>query len=79
MNLLKKMFLINVINIFYNIFFSQNKDPVKYIFEVCVNCKDYMLRNYLSEHLISIACFENEYINSWNIIKSISQFEQKHM
>lgn len=38
-----------------------------------------MLRNYLSEHLINIACFENEYINSWNIIKSIIQFEQKHM
>lgn len=38
-----------------------------------------MLRNYLSEYLISIAYFENEYINSWNIIKSIMQFEEKHM
>lgn len=38
-----------------------------------------MLRNYLSEHLISIACFENEYINSWNIIKNIIKFEQKYM
>ncbi|PBC28068.1 Spatacsin [Apis cerana cerana] len=58
---------------------NMNKDPVKYIFEVCVNCKDFMLRNYLSEYLISIAYFENEYINSWNIIKSIMQFEEKHM
>lgn len=58
---------------------NMNKDPIRYIFEVCVNCKDSILRNYLSEHLISIACFENEYINSWNIIKNIIKFEQKYM
>ncbi|XP_053975278.1 spatacsin isoform X1 [Hylaeus volcanicus] len=58
---------------------NMGKDPVEYIFEVCMNCKDSILRNYLSEYLISIARFENEHINSWNILKSIIQYEQKNM
>ncbi|KAK9299148.1 hypothetical protein QLX08_007765 [Tetragonisca angustula] len=58
---------------------NMNKNPVEYIFEVCINCKDFTLRNYLSEYLISVAHFEDEYINSWNIVKSIVEYEQKYM
>ncbi|XP_050480517.1 spatacsin isoform X1 [Bombus huntii] len=58
---------------------NMDKNPMEYIFKVCVNCKDFTLRNYLSEYLISVAHFENKYIDSWNIIKSIVEFEQKYM
>ncbi|XP_017759699.1 PREDICTED: spatacsin [Eufriesea mexicana] len=58
---------------------NMNKNPVEYIFDVCINCKDFILRNYLSEFLISAAHFEDKYINSWNIIKNIVKFEQKYM
>ncbi|KAF3424657.1 hypothetical protein E2986_01902 [Frieseomelitta varia] len=58
---------------------NMKKNPVEYIFEVCINCKDFTLRNYLSEYLISVAHFEDEYINSWNIVKSIVEYEQKYI
>nr|XP_012135131.1 PREDICTED: spatacsin isoform X2 [Megachile rotundata] len=58
---------------------NMKKDPIEYIFNICISCKDSMLRNYLAEYLISVEHFETEYINSWNIIKSITEFEQKYM
>ncbi|XP_076620109.1 spatacsin isoform X1 [Colletes latitarsis] len=58
---------------------NMERNPVEYIFQVCMNCKESMLRNYLSEYLISIARFENEHIDSWNILKNIIQYEQKYM
>ncbi|XP_076176182.1 spatacsin isoform X3 [Ptiloglossa arizonensis] len=58
---------------------NTGKNPLEYIFEVCINSKDSALRNYLSEYLISAARFENEYIDSWNILKNIIEYEQKSM
>ncbi|XP_076280997.1 spatacsin [Lasioglossum baleicum] len=58
---------------------NMKKDPVEYIFEVCIHCKDLALRNYLAEYLISVARFEAEHIDSWNIIKYLEKFEEKHM
>ncbi|CAK9804301.1 SPG11 [Anthophora quadrimaculata] len=58
---------------------NMNKNPVEFILEICIKCKDSTLRNYLSEYLVSVSHFESEHINSWNIIKSIVQYEQKYM
>ncbi|KOC59819.1 Spatacsin [Habropoda laboriosa] len=58
---------------------NMSKNPMEFIFEICMNCKDSTLRDYLAEHLIKVLHFETEHINSWNILKSIVQFEQKYM
>ncbi|XP_076375987.1 spatacsin isoform X2 [Megalopta genalis] len=58
---------------------NMEKDPVEYIFKVCVNSKDSVIRNYLSEYLINISCFEDNHIDSWNIIKYLEQCEEKQM
>lgn len=73
--LLKKHQIYRASHILQNI----KKNPVEYIFEVCVHSKDSTLRNYLSEYLISVAHFQSEHIDSWNITKNIVQFEQKYM
>ncbi|XP_076236055.1 spatacsin isoform X2 [Calliopsis andreniformis] len=58
---------------------NMKKNPIEYIFEVCIKTKDSLLRNFLSEYLINAAHFECQYLDSWNIIKNIIQFEQKYM
>ncbi|CAL7936629.1 unnamed protein product [Xylocopa violacea] len=57
---------------------NMNKNPVENIFNICVKCNDPMLTDYLSEYLIGIARFESEHINSWNIMKSVTRYEQKY-
>ncbi|XP_031835040.1 spatacsin isoform X2 [Nomia melanderi] len=58
---------------------NMKRNPEEYILDVCINCKDSALRNYLSEYLINISHFKTEHLDSWNIIKCIIQFEQKYM
>lgn len=59
-------------------FLFQGKDPVKFIFGVCIKSTDPLLRNYLCEYMINVKGFETEYFAAWNIVKSIAQHEEKY-
>ncbi|XP_014476874.1 PREDICTED: spatacsin [Dinoponera quadriceps] len=54
------------------------KNPVEYIFAVSTKSRNPLLRNYLCEYMMKINGFEAEHIAAWNIIKCITQYEEKY-
>lgn len=55
--------------------FSQGKNPIVYITEICTRSTDPELRDYLANHVIKNEGFSEEQTDAWEIIKCIKKYE----
>ncbi|KAK2583208.1 hypothetical protein KPH14_009228 [Odynerus spinipes] len=58
---------------------NMGRNPTEYISNVCIKCKEPVLRDYLANYMINSNSFNNEQQEAWSIIQCISQYENKHM
>ncbi|XP_043283377.1 spatacsin [Venturia canescens] len=57
---------------------NAGKNPVEFIKDKCIECKEPKLRKYLANYVVAKNGFEGKMEESWNIMNSITLFEEEN-